>query len=208
MGKHLQRPCSGLKAFSQKSQMTILCHKRLFCTKEIYLSMLLQQTSRNTPHTMSSFIFFQTLCLYLVVTCKKEQMYFCLGFSGQSCLHSHSAFIAALLAFRVCQNYCVSIAVLLNTFQNARACEHAQGFCKHKLRLELLGIHSSVQFRNSLCSLVYLHFAYLGKVKQTAVLLIVSSGQNQNWHLCTSWIHKEALGWMSSQTHHIPKVLL
>lgn len=102
-------------------------------------------------------------------------------------------------AFRICQNYCVSIAVLLNTFQNARAYEHAQSFCKCKLRLEQLGTHSSVQLRNFLCSLVYLHFAYVEKVKQIVVLLIINLGQNQNWYF---YLHK-----INTQKKTIQKML-
>lgn len=102
----------------------------------------------------------------LVVTHRKGQIHFCLGFPDQSCLHSDNTTCTVKSpAFRTCRNYCVCIAVLLNTFQKACDSEHAQGFWKRKPGSELLGPYSGVRFRIFTYSLVYLHFAYSEKMK-------------------------------------------
>lgn len=118
---------------------------------------------RSTLHTMLEKDFF--VCFGSDT--QKRSNIFLLGISWSKlpAFIQHCTCTVKSPAFRTCQNYCVCTAVLLSAFQNACESEHAQGFWKCKPGSDLLGTYSSVQFRNFIYSLVYLHFAYLEKVK-------------------------------------------
>lgn len=145
-------------------QKVILQHQRVALFA--YAVMVGIQPPPTGAHCVQCSLFYRKRIFFsaLVVTRRKGQIHFCLGFPDQSCLHSDNTTCTVKSpAFRTCQNYCVCIAVLLNTFQKAYDSEHAQGFWKCKPRSELLGPYSSVWFRIVTYSLVYLHFAYSEK---------------------------------------------
>lgn len=143
----------GYSTAPKSSLICLCCHGR-------------HPTPPTGAHCIQCSLFYRKWIFFsaLVVTHRKGQIHFCLGFPDQSCLHSDNTTCTVKSpAFRTCQNYCVCIAVLLNTFQKAYDSEHAQGFWKCKPRSELLGPYSSVRFRIFTYSLVYLHFAYSEK---------------------------------------------